>query len=80
MNTEETAWLLELSGPLWASFTDGDFKWTADANEALRFSRKEDAENFKASFRITAQATEHTWYNHDPQDMGITIVDYEMSE
>lgn len=43
----ETAWLLEknIDGrPHWIGIIDGTFRWTPDANEALRLARHEDGD------------------------------------
>jgi hypothetical protein len=58
---EETAWLIELEGPKWMAIIDGEPQWTGDANKALRFARKEDADNLKAWWCMTATSTEHSW-------------------
>jgi hypothetical protein len=54
------SWLIELEGPKWAGFVDGKSEWTINPNRALRFARKEDADNFKAFWCETAKSTEHT--------------------
>lgn len=61
---EETAWLVEINedgGAKWAGFVDGKPEWTTDPNRALRFARKEDADNFKAFWCATATSTSHMW-------------------
>ena len=61
---DETAWLVEISedgGAKWAGFVDGKPEWTTDPNRALRFARKEDADNFKAFWCETATSTSHMW-------------------
>jgi hypothetical protein len=60
---DETAWLVELqdNGAKWAGFVDGKPEWTTDPNRALRFARKEDADNFKAFWCETAISSEHMW-------------------
>jgi hypothetical protein len=71
----ETGWLIEttltggaphqINGPAWVTVKLGLFDWTNDSLEAIRFSRKEDAE--KLIPRIaelwsgTLNATEHEW-------------------
>ena len=57
----EAAWLIELEGPQWMAIIDGEPQWTDDANKALRFARKEDADNLRAWWCMTAESTEHTW-------------------
>lgn len=61
---DEVAWLVELNedgGAKWAGFVDGKPEWTTDPNRALRFARKEDADNFKAFWCETAISTDHMW-------------------
>lgn len=64
---EKVAWLVELSadeavdGPKWFCASNGVTSWTTDPNKALRFARKEDADNFKSFWCVTAVSTEHTW-------------------
>lgn len=62
----EIAWLIEREGPLWASVQSAPyvaFKWTADANQAIRFSRKEDGEQVKLLMQDHENliVTEHQW-------------------
>lgn len=62
---DETAWLIELRGnvPKWWSleYRPGP-NWTQDANRALRFARKEDADAYIWDIGWTeAFATEHMW-------------------
>jgi hypothetical protein len=57
----EIAWLIEIDGPKWCCFVNGKSDWTADPNQALRFARKVDADNFKAYWCVTAKSTEHAW-------------------
>ena len=59
---DEIAWLIELEGPKWAGFVDGKPEWTTNHERALRFARKEDADNFKSFWCETATSTEHMWY------------------
>jgi hypothetical protein len=40
---------------------DGEPQWTDDANKALRFARKEDADALKAWWCMTAISIEHIW-------------------
>lgn len=41
----ETAWVIEAVGPCWLGLRewDGHLFWTKDSNEAMRFSREQDA-------------------------------------
>lgn len=57
----EYAWLIELEGPKWMTIIDGEPQWTDDVNKALRFARKEDADNLRAWWCMTAESTEHCW-------------------
>lgn len=65
----EKGWLIEyndiLSTPLWLIAVDSIFAYTtADASEAIRFARKQDAELFMGMFPhqcTSAKATEHVW-------------------
>jgi hypothetical protein len=62
---DETAWLVELRGmgsPQWARLRLGDWVWTDDASKALRFSRRQDAEEICGIFEeLDVIATEHMW-------------------
>jgi hypothetical protein len=65
------AWLIEhndyrLGHRWWRGSLEPDWGvecWTMNANEAIRFSRKRDAEQAIIAFKITgfAKATEHVW-------------------
>lgn len=73
----ETAWLIERAGPFWwrtlatarpATIhiidATNSLEWTADANEAVRFSRKEDADHVAAALDIPRSlmtSTEHVF-------------------
>jgi len=58
----ETAWLVELPNPArWVGFEKGAPIWTDDPEKALRFARKEDADNFLSWWCLTAISTEHIW-------------------
>jgi hypothetical protein len=61
MKPDETGWLIEVEGPKWAAFIDGRPEWTSDADKALRFARKKDADDFKLFWCMTAESTEHMW-------------------
>ena len=58
---EEFGWLIENDWnerPEWWR----PLKWTTDANEAVRFARKEDAERvIREMLFANAHATEHIW-------------------
>lgn len=72
----ELAWLLEYRGvseehglvyrPWWLTIHENGPAWTPNANDAIRFSRREDAE--RAGLMLAAQcagpliATEHSWF------------------
>jgi hypothetical protein len=62
---DETGWLVELKGsePMWWSLDPADEPaWTKDANKALRFARKVDADTFILDAGWTeAFASEHMW-------------------
>ena len=68
--TREVGWLIELVFPgipaQWAAPGPAGFHWISDANHALRFARKVDAEAAIQNFPMPAQrhscvATEHVW-------------------
>lgn len=69
-NDRETAWLIESQcdgGCKW--FSRNSRVWTRDANEALRFSRRKDADEFLTLWNsrvdvqplVGASVTEHMW-------------------
>jgi hypothetical protein len=62
---DDVAWLIELRGsrPTWWSLhSDEEPGWLPDANKALRFARKEDAEAYIEDMGWTdAFASEHMW-------------------
>lgn len=68
---ERIAWLIERpqaitkNGPLWWTGTPAAGNWTLDANDAVRFTRRQDAERVihaVASLAVSgAIATEHVW-------------------
>lgn len=84
---DEFAWLIEAAGPCYMGVvaTGGKdsvsrfFRWTDDASKALRFARKEDADN--ALFAIRGlqpelfptflpkfpKAVEHGWHEGSPK-------------
>ena len=81
MSKEEFGWLIErsINGGraewlrIMTTGTDARIIWTSDSNEALRFGRKHDAEQFvmlHALSCVLAFATEHGWsdYKHDALD------------
>lgn len=63
--TDEIGWLCELPstafGPSW--WCAPEHEWTKDASKALRFARKQDAENYIAEIGEWTDviATEHMW-------------------
>lgn len=64
----DTGWLIEQQfngrAVWWRGDPSGHRDWTPDANEAVRFARKEDAERVLralGSFWLKAQALEHAW-------------------
>lgn len=66
----ETAWLIEQDSPargsVWFSATGPKWRFVSDANEALRFARKIDAETFITwlggnPLLSNPRATEHRW-------------------
>jgi hypothetical protein len=66
--TREQGWLVENTNPgptRWLSVVEGILHWTTDSNAAVRFSRKEDAQQVAGlnRFNDTAIATEHIWYS-----------------
>ena len=64
-SVEEAGWLIELKGtcPKWWRVGGGiEPDWTADASQALRFARKQDAESYIDDIGWTeAFASEHIW-------------------
>ena len=69
-----TAWLVEkipysevylptekYTAPVWIH--ESGLGWTSDANLALRFNTKDDAEIFIRNNSLVAFATEHGWYD-----------------
>ncbi len=63
---DEGGWLIEITGPKWFS-AGPQWNWTQDAIAALRFARREDAENFGKWSTLdiatgeTLKYTEHSW-------------------
>lgn len=66
----EYGWLVEVKGktsdePLvsWFTATPGEPSFTTESTKALRFARREDAENFRKIFipGVDAVVTEHAW-------------------
>lgn len=62
----ERAWLIEaqeISGPVWLEVRGwSGFSWTGNANQAIRFCRREDAEQIgKLIETVDWKATEHLW-------------------
>jgi len=61
----ESGWLIERrKGPVttWAAATESGFHWTAEAHEAIRFSRRSDAEQVASILGDDVDAIcEHQW-------------------
>jgi hypothetical protein len=62
----ETGWLVEKRGlgrPYWLTAYLGQLTFSADANDAIRFSRRQDAEAIIAELydQDSHVATEHQW-------------------
>ena len=64
----ETGWLIESSelssdGPRWLFVEDwAGFAWTNDSLKAIRFARREDAEQIIPMLEsVDCKATEHQW-------------------
>jgi hypothetical protein len=56
------AWLIERPGPEWATCWSGGFEWTKDSLKAIRFCRREDANQVAELFEFEdVRITEHTW-------------------
>ena len=57
-----TGWLIERKGPEWLSSLDVPADWTEDSIEAIRFSRRRDAEAIARVFENEdISITEHEW-------------------
>lgn len=72
--TAHTGWLIEAAGPkYWDGHTPSRFSFTTDANSAIRFCRKIDAEAviyggaFVEDIRDMLVAREHSWVT--PEEM-----------
>jgi len=65
--SKESSWLVEwpISDNLPARWWHPGGGWMIDANKAIRFARKVDAEDFIANTRLVGGivATEHVWLN-----------------
>jgi hypothetical protein len=58
----ETGWLIERPGPEWATCWSGSFEWTKDSLKAIRFCRREDANQVAELFEFEdVRITEHQW-------------------
>jgi hypothetical protein len=60
----ERGWLIEgthMGDVLGTHWWSADLGFTADANRAVRFARKLDAQNFQREYRVKGTATEHEW-------------------
>ncbi len=71
----ESAWLIEAAGPKWwdgSGFTTAAF--VTDANKAMRFSRKADAQKaiiwLLPLFSQLLKATEHGWMDSQEEEEG----------
>jgi hypothetical protein len=59
--SRETGWLIEKQGPMWLT-CEWQFGWTDKSNNAIRFSRRSDAEQIASMFENEdIQITEHYW-------------------
>jgi hypothetical protein len=64
---EEIAWVIEHPNPKfsfgrYASLASGELRWTGRIDEALRFSRKIDAEQFCDVFMLgQGRVCDHAW-------------------
>lgn len=75
MIATEYGWLVEVEGPIYLTINRGLFAWTRDANSALRFARKVDAElmitrgvtKTDERSRADAKATEHGFDSREPE-------------
>jgi hypothetical protein len=75
----ETGWLIESTwadcSPHWWTLEPGSMVyWTKDSAKALRFARREDADNFASHFLdgddFEVRITEHQWSQPHPRRMG----------
>ena len=58
----ETGWLIGNGSDGYRTMDDyGNFKWTTDASEAIRFARKKDAERVSAEDEDAWTITHHMW-------------------
>lgn len=60
----ETGWLCERShegSPQWLCVLSGCFNWTPDRLKAIRFARREDAEQIAEIVEDVYRITEHQW-------------------
>jgi len=62
----EAGWLIERKGkdgsPEWAICWSGGFDWTKDSTKAIRFCRREDANQVAEIFEFEdVHITEHIW-------------------
>lgn len=63
----ELGWLIEKDGPLWIFCNGwGGFDWTSDSLKAIRFARRQDAEQVMQMIESAdCKATQHKWINRD---------------
>jgi len=77
----ERGWLIErrqASCPQWATANDTGFSWTADSLQAIRFSRRSDAEQIAAILGDDADAvTSHQWGPDPGSEMNLAKEAYE---
>lgn len=58
----ETGWLIEVSSAMPTPIWWMGYRWTRNANEAVRFARKQDAQQVIDAFQMTgAVPLEHSW-------------------
>jgi hypothetical protein len=70
--SDQTAWLIERQGkdgPEWAIAWGGGFDWTKDSLKAIRFCRREDANQVAEIFKFEdVHILEHIWAAPEPQE------------
>ena len=95
----ETAWLVEWQahgyGPKWWGFNYEPgihADWCSDANNAVRFSRKEDAERMRLhiiaakglkgqhDYERSISATEHAWPTHATPQPDVAVLVFEAAD
>jgi hypothetical protein len=75
MPTDEIGWLIEHEVETkWLTLKPGEAAyevcWTTESTEALRFARREDADDYVMTFMGEApvRITEHLWHNMPGED------------